>query len=1135
MKKNKGFTLIEMLTVIVILAVIALIAIPLVLKYIDKTRKESAEISAIVYKEEVERYLVLSQLDKTKVQLELGVTYQLSEMPYEVASTIDVNKIIINNLIDIKGDKPTSGYLILKDLNTIETMEMVINDINVICNSESCSTNGYISTVINEKLNNNGLVGLVSNTNLINDTIQEFEVNGIKYSAHVYNYEGGQVWDEDKIFGNENDVSNGTEYAKNMVIVKVNGNLTINEGVTVGPYYNEYGGPKGFLLFVSGTLTNKGTIDNSHGAYALGENVYLWQKATGIYEYVPALGSAGGAAVFLNYDGSLSGKKGENGMGRGTAGGGSGSAFSSGDQTPRGTSGAGGVGTSYSGGAGGGGSNHNSYGTYTYAGSGSSVGGAGGAGYGYRANSSWYTRRAGGGAGNPGGKSAENGLGNTTVASGSNGTGGLLIMYAKNLHNYGSITANGSSGGVIAESAGGSSGGGSINIFYKDDCTSSGIIQASGGMAIETSVAGYTGGAGGDGSVNISSILKGEELATITEYDYDYTGSEQVFIAPASGTYKLETWGAQGGVYAYKGTISGGYGGYSSGFVKLSKGEKIYINVGGKGSITKLRNTMVNGGYNGGGLGYSYEGDDRGAGSGGGATHISFESGVLSSLSNKKDKVIMVSGGGAGAAQCCDGYNKITGSGGGFIGGTGIYVNVSLSGGNQIEGSSGGLFGQGGNCATTDCSGGGGGYYGGAAISGGGGFGSGGSGYIGNTKLTNKTMYCYNCTESTDVNTRTITTTNVSEKPISNFAKKGNGYARITYIGVKNSESILSNIKNSKLENESYGGILVNEELYRTHVYSYSGNQEWSEDMIFGDENDIATDTEYAKNTIVVKVDGDLTIDEGVTVTTVNSNYGGPKGLILYVTGNLINNGTISMTAKGAKAPGQNIYLLKNSNASYEYVPAIGAVGGAYRTGKGGISTAYHGYTPTAATDRKTGGGGGGGMIANSKTTTSGSGGTGTSYSGGAGGGGAYYGATAGAGSSIGGAGGNGAANSQYKYGSGGGAGNPIGKCVSNCSAATNGTGGLLVIYADNFTNNGSITSNGSKGGNAYRAGGGGSGGGSINIFYNTLTEKGTITANGGSYGVGTRSSSERSNGGSGGAGTVTLGSIATGNFVLQE
>lgn len=92
-----------------------------------------------------------------------------------------------------------------------------------------------------------------------------------------------------------------------------------------------------------------------------------------------------------------------------------------------------------------------------------------------------------------------------------------------------------------------------------------------------------------------------------------------------------------------------------------------------------------------------------------------------------------------------------------------------------------GLFGQGalaksnlnGNKADW---GGGGGFYGGST-------GAGGSGYIGNTLLKNKSMYCYNCEESSEESTKTIKTTNVSETPTSKYAKIGNGYARITYIG----------------------------------------------------------------------------------------------------------------------------------------------------------------------------------------------------------------------------------------------------------------------------------------------------------------------------------------------------------------
>lgn len=58
----------------------------------------------------------------------------------------------------------------------------------------------------------------------------------------------------------------------------------------------------------------------------------------------------------------------------------------------------------------------------------------------------------------------------------------------------------------------------------------------------------------------------------------------------------------------------------------------------------------------------------------------------------------------------------------------------------------------------------------------------GGSGYIGNQLLINKTMYCYNCEESSEESTKTISTTCTSETPTENCSKQGNGYARITLI-----------------------------------------------------------------------------------------------------------------------------------------------------------------------------------------------------------------------------------------------------------------------------------------------------------------------------------------------------------------
>ena len=181
--------------------------------------------------------------------------------------------------------------------------------------------------------------------------------------------------------------------------------------------------------------------------------------------------------------------------------------------------------------------------------------------------------------------------------------------------------------------------------------------------------------------------------------------------------------------------------------------------------------------------------------------------------------------------------------------------------------------------------------------------------------------------------------------------------------------------------------IKVKDETYSLKVYSFNEDLNIKADTTLGTEEDVATATEYAKNMIVLKVDGDLTIDEGVTLTAYASKngYGGPKGMMIYCTGTISNKGTISMTARGAKAVGQNVYLWKNTDRSYEYVPAIGANGGA---STGGYEMKCGGINGTNGINRQTGGGGSGSCYTGfSETAYSGAGSKGTSYSGGTGGG----------------------------------------------------------------------------------------------------------------------------------------------------
>ena len=159
-------------------------------------------------------------------------------------------------------------------------------------------------------------------------------------------------------------------------------------------------------------------------------------------------------------------------------------------------------------------------------------------------------------------------------------------------------------------------------------------------------------------------------------------------------------------------------------------------------------------------------------------------------------------GGGAYIHNAGTGYASIGGSGGGYIG-----TAATTSGSNGKQGLGGsqtaggrytsstettstifGSFGKGGTPSASWGSAGGGGYYGGGASYGstssnGNSGGGGGSGYIGNSLLIDKVMYCYSCTASTGAATKTISTTNVSATATSNYAKSGNGYAIIKYLG----------------------------------------------------------------------------------------------------------------------------------------------------------------------------------------------------------------------------------------------------------------------------------------------------------------------------------------------------------------
>ena len=410
-------------------------------------------------------------------------------------------------------------------------------------------------------------------------------------------------------------------------------------------------------------------------------------------------------------------------------------------------------------------------------------------------------------------------------------------------------------------------------------------------------------------------------------WTFDYTGGEQTFTAPLSGTYKLEVWGAQG--YSVNSTYFGGYGAYSVGFVQLKNNTNLYIYVGqngpgGYGNFTSYPNG-----------GASYGASPVQGGSGGGSTHILLTESDLSALENDLDEILIVSGGG-GASTYYTGWNGTGGHAGGYMGGTGTRLTIDAgkytagTGGSQTNGGStgscggeNGSFGKGGSTSTWGGSGGG-GFYGGGGNCGA--TGGGGSGYIGNSLLTEKAMYCYNCQESKDISTKTISTTCTSATPTANCSKQGNGYARITLISsptgittdkvtISAQESISQNLQN--VTGKSLTCKLKLNKISRTEKV-YTGPTEWNYDYTGREQ------------TFTAPLSGTYKLEVwGAQGYSVNSTYFGGYGAYSIGLVQLKNNTNLYIYV-GQNGPGGygNFTSYPNGGASYGASPVQGGSGG---------------------------------------------------------------------------------------------------------------------------------------------------------------------------------------------------------------
>ena len=138
-EKNKGFTLVELLAVIVILALIALIATPIILNVINDAKKQAAKDSAYGYMDAVEKYIVSSELEDKSIKDGTYTVEDLNSMGVSVKGSIPDNGTIKIESGSVKSyDIGIDGYAVSNgEVGKVSTTKSFKNGTAVYYNPET--------------------------------------------------------------------------------------------------------------------------------------------------------------------------------------------------------------------------------------------------------------------------------------------------------------------------------------------------------------------------------------------------------------------------------------------------------------------------------------------------------------------------------------------------------------------------------------------------------------------------------------------------------------------------------------------------------------------------------------------------------------------------------------------------------------------------------------------------------------------------------------------------------------------------------------------------------------------------------------------------------------------------------------
>ncbi|HPF83698.1 MAG TPA: prepilin-type N-terminal cleavage/methylation domain-containing protein, partial [Bacilli bacterium] len=159
--KRKGFTLVELLAVILVLGIIALISVPIVTNIIKESKIKAAQATTYNYVKAIEDEMALKMLDRTNPAVN-------SFNNNTSTKKLFIGKDSILDNLKVQGQKPTSGIITLDEDNSIKQADLCVNNYYVMYKSGKAKVVGNecdfriessltykIADDINDKIGNN--------------------------------------------------------------------------------------------------------------------------------------------------------------------------------------------------------------------------------------------------------------------------------------------------------------------------------------------------------------------------------------------------------------------------------------------------------------------------------------------------------------------------------------------------------------------------------------------------------------------------------------------------------------------------------------------------------------------------------------------------------------------------------------------------------------------------------------------------------------------------------------------------------------------------------------------------------------------------------------------------------------------